>query len=61
MDVNTIFKDLSEMVQESGQTIDNIENNVESAVVDIQEGNKQLQKAEEYQVWVLAWFLVFGS
>jgi len=49
MDVNTIFKDLSEMVQESGQTIDNIENNVESAVVDIQEGNKQLQKAEEYQ------------
>jgi len=48
-DVNMIFKDLASMVHDQGEIIDSIENNIETAVVDIQGGNEQLRQAREHQ------------
>ncbi|CAG5094218.1 Oidioi.mRNA.OKI2018_I69.XSR.g13358.t1.cds [Oikopleura dioica] len=48
MDVNIIFKDLNEMVMDQGTTLDTIEDNVGAAVMDVQEGNKKLEKAVDY-------------
>ena len=65
MDVNIIFKDLNEMVMDQGTTLgtfiafwkafdawdwDTIEDNVGTAVMDVQEGNKKLEKAVDYAV-----------
>lgn len=49
LDVNTIFKDLATLVHEQGETIDSIENNVESTHIRVQEGNEQLRQAETYK------------
>ena len=49
-DVNQIFKDLSLMVHEQGDMIDNIECNVEDAHDRVEEGNKQLVQARKHQV-----------
>ncbi|CAH1775014.1 unnamed protein product [Owenia fusiformis] len=49
MDVNTIFKDLGQLVYEQGETIDSIESNVESAAIHVEEGNSQLSQAKTYQ------------
>ncbi|XP_062506218.1 syntaxin-12-like isoform X2 [Corticium candelabrum] len=48
-DVNQIFKDLSLMVHEQGDMIDNIECNVEDAHDRVEEGNKQLVQARKHQ------------
>lgn len=48
-DVNMIFKDLATMVHDQGEIIDSIEQNIETAVVDIQSGNTQLRQAREHQ------------
>jgi len=44
-----IFKDLATMVHDQGEIIDSIEQNIETAVVDIQSGNTQLRQAREHQ------------
>jgi t-SNARE complex subunit (syntaxin) len=49
-DVNQIFKDLSLLVHEQGEMVDNIESHVEDAHVRVQQGNKQLVQARKHQV-----------
>lgn len=49
VDLNTIFKDLSHMVEEQGTVLDRIDYNVETTQTRVYEGLKQLQKAERYQ------------
>lgn len=48
-DLNTIFKDLGVMVHEQGEDINVIEDNVEPAARDVEQGVKNLKDAEEYQ------------
>ncbi|XP_045762521.1 syntaxin-16 [Maniola jurtina] len=49
VDLNDIFKDLAQMVNEQGTVLDRIDYNVEQTQVQVHEGYKQLQKAERYQ------------
>lgn len=49
LDLNTIFKDLSQMVADQGTVLDRIDYNIEQTHVQVQEGFKQLQKADAYQ------------
>ncbi|XP_053393858.1 syntaxin-12-like isoform X1 [Mercenaria mercenaria] len=49
MDVNQIFKDLGMLVHEQGEVLDSIEANVEHATIHVEEGNKQLSAAQNYQ------------
>ncbi|XP_065094575.1 syntaxin-16 [Ochlerotatus camptorhynchus] len=49
VDLNTVFKDLSHLVQEQGTILDRIDYNIESTQTKVFEGYKQLQKAEKYQ------------
>ncbi|XP_017485931.1 PREDICTED: syntaxin-16 [Rhagoletis zephyria] len=48
-DLNDIFKDLSQMVQEQGTVLDRIDYNVEQTQTRVSEGLRQLQRAEAYQ------------
>jgi len=48
-EVNTIFRDLAELVNEQGQMIDNIENNISQTVVRTDQANQELVKASKYQ------------
>lgn len=49
VDLNDIFKDLAHMVHEQGTVLDRIDYNIEQTQFQVQEGYKQLQKAEKYQ------------
>jgi syntaxin 16 len=49
MDLNTIFRDLASMVSEQAAMVDRIDYNVENTHVKVEEGNKHLQKAANYQ------------
>lgn len=49
VDLNQVYKDLSQMVQEQGTILDRIDYNVENTQTRVYEGYKQLQKAERYQ------------
>lgn len=49
LDINTIFKDLSLLVHEQGETIDTIESNVEQASGNVEAGRDQLSQAANYQ------------
>lgn len=49
MDLNDIFKDLGHMVHEQGTILDRIDYNIEQTQVQVNEGFKQLQKADRYQ------------
>jgi len=49
LDVNQIFKDLAVMVHEQGEMIDSIEANVDSAVVHVDQGATNVQRAAQYQ------------
>lgn len=49
LDLNDIFKDLSQMVLEQGTVLDRIDYNIENTQVQVFEGFKQLQKADAYQ------------
>eukprot|EP00088_Acartia_fossae_P013903 TRINITY_DN17367_c0_g2_i1.p1 TRINITY_DN17367_c0_g2~~TRINITY_DN17367_c0_g2_i1.p1 ORF type:complete len:102 (-),score=17.23 TRINITY_DN17367_c0_g2_i1:282-587(-) len=48
-DLNTIFRDLAQMVSEQGEVVDRIDYNIESASIKVESGLKELQKAEKYQ------------
>ncbi|CAG0922018.1 unnamed protein product [Notodromas monacha] len=48
-DVNDIFKDIATLVHAQGDVVDSIEASVESAVVQVDEGVVQLNKASQYQ------------
>ena len=48
-DLNSIFKDLSQMVVDQGTVLDRIDYNVEQTHLNIYEGFRQLQKADSYQ------------
>ena len=48
--VNEIFKDLSLMVKEQGQTLDTIEGNISSVVTHTDGANDELKGATKYQV-----------
>jgi len=49
LEVNEIFRDLSHLVVEQGQMIDNIESNVEESVDYTNQGVVEVVKANEYQ------------
>nr|XP_023030260.1 syntaxin-16 [Leptinotarsa decemlineata] len=49
LDLNEIFKDLSQMVVDQGTVLDRIDFNIEQTSMQVQEGFKQLQKADAYQ------------
>lgn len=49
VDLNAIFKDLSQMVADQGTILDRIDYNIEQTHVQVHEGFKQLQKADAYQ------------
>ena len=67
VDLNVIFKDLSQLVQEQGTVLDRIDYNIECTQTKVFEGYKQLQKAERYQrknrkvvcILILAGMLMF--
>lgn len=48
IDLNDIFKDLSQMVAEHGTILDRIDYNIEQTHLQVFEGYKQLQKADGY-------------
>lgn len=48
-DLNVIFKDLAQMVAEQGEIVDRIDYNIENTQIKVEEGLKQLKKAEKYQ------------
>lgn len=48
-EVNSIFKDLSQLVTEQGQHMDTIEDNILQLNANTQEADQQLVKAHEYQ------------
>ena len=48
-DLKHIFKDLGTMVQDQGTILDRIDYNIEQTQVQVQEGYKQLKKADSYQ------------
>ena len=47
--VNEMFKDLAHIIEEQGVLIDNIDANVSHAVEEVEEGEKQVDKAAHYQ------------
>eukprot|EP00731_Ephydatia_muelleri_P031649 Em0023g156a len=49
LDMNEIFRDLATMVHEQGDQIEHIAVHVESAAVNVQQGNKQLGHAAQYK------------
>lgn len=49
VDLNSIFKDLSQMVVDQGTVLDRIDYNIEQTTIQVHEGFKQLQKADAYQ------------
>ncbi|XP_078036473.1 syntaxin 16 [Augochlora pura] len=48
-DLRHIFEDLTNMVQDQGTILDRIDYNIEQTQVQVQEGYKQLKKADTYQ------------
>ncbi|XP_002735079.1 syntaxin-16-like isoform X1 [Saccoglossus kowalevskii] len=48
-DLNEVFRDLATMVVEQGTILDRIDYNIEKTTTTVQQGMKQLQKAEKYQ------------
>ena len=48
-ELNTIFRDLAQMVADQGQVVDRIDVNVENTQVKVSQGLRQLQKADQYQ------------
>ncbi|XP_058063729.1 syntaxin-16 isoform X1 [Anopheles bellator] len=48
-DLNVIFKDISQLIQEQGTVLDRIDYNIESAQVRVNDGLRQLQKTEAFQ------------
>ncbi|XP_011165625.1 syntaxin-16 [Solenopsis invicta] len=48
-DLKYIFKDLAVMVEDQGTILDRIDYNIEQTQVQVQEGYKQLKKADSYQ------------
>lgn len=50
MDINEIMSTLSQMVYGQRSGVDNIEASIEKSVGNVEEGTKNLEKAEEYQV-----------
>ncbi|XP_022092045.1 syntaxin-16-like [Acanthaster planci] len=49
VDLNEIFRDLASMVVEQGTILDRIDYNIEKTATKVEQGLKQLQKAEKYQ------------
>jgi len=49
IDVNQIMKELSAIVQEQGENLNSIENNIDQTYTHVEEGRQQLEKASSYQ------------
>ncbi|KAJ8922572.1 hypothetical protein NQ315_007602 [Exocentrus adspersus] len=49
LDINQIMRELGSMVHEQGEVIDTIENRIDHAAGNVEEGTEQLVKASQYQ------------
>lgn len=49
LEVNAIFKDLGELVTQQGEQLDTIEDNIFQLHGNVQQADKELRKADEYQ------------
>ncbi|XP_065176687.1 syntaxin-12-like [Sycon ciliatum] len=49
LDVNDIFRDLSQMVHEQGELVDHIESNIDTAAVDVEAAGDEIIIASRYQ------------
>lgn len=61
VDLNDIFKDLSNMVANQGTVLDRIDYNVEQTQTQVYEGYKQLQKAEKHKRKSRKWCFIIIS
>lgn len=48
-EIKGLFMDLSQLIQEQGTILDRIDNNIDVALDEVQQGNKELDKAEQHQ------------
>ena len=48
-EIKGLFIDLSQLIQEQGTILDRIDNNINVALDEVKEGNKELDKAEKHQ------------
>lgn len=48
-DVNQLFKDMSVLVHDQGEKLDNIESNITQTATHVEEGNIELRKAERHR------------
>ncbi|RLV86415.1 Syntaxin VAM3 [Meyerozyma sp. JA9] len=58
-EVNSIFKDLSELVQQQGEQLDTVEDNILQLHSNAQGADRELQKAHEYQRRRSKWSCIF--
>ena len=58
-EVNSIFKDLSELVQQQGEQLDTVEDNILQLHSNTQGADRELQKAHEYQRRRSKWSCIF--
>ncbi|XP_066977785.1 syntaxin-16 [Macrobrachium rosenbergii] len=49
MQLNQLFRDVAQLVSEQGTVLDRIDFNVEHAAIKVEDGAKQLRKAEQHQ------------
>lgn len=49
LELNDIFKDISQMVTDQGTVLDRIDYNIEQSSIQVQQGYSQLKKADAYQ------------
>ncbi|XP_044749437.1 syntaxin-12 [Coccinella septempunctata] len=64
LNVNEIMRELGTLVYDQGEVIDTIENTIDHAVGNVEEGTEQLLKAAEYQKkrrWKLFWLVLVLS
>ena len=48
-ELNSLFRDVSLLIFEQGTVLDRIDTKIELAVQDVERGNEQLERANEYQ------------
>lgn len=58
-EVNSIFKDLGELVSQQGESLDTVEENIMQMLANTQQASRELNKAHEYQKRKSKWSCMF--